>query len=69
MSAFPTTGTNALRDNRNNLRLEIARLQAIVALAGLRRLSATESLWSVLASRMLMMRRSMQHSTPSHQIC
>jgi alanine-alpha-ketoisovalerate/valine-pyruvate aminotransferase len=33
MSAFPTTGTNALRDNRNNLRLEIARLQAIVALA------------------------------------
>ena len=33
MSAFPSTGTNALRDNRNNLRLEIARLQAIVTIA------------------------------------
>lgn len=33
MSAFPTSGTSAIRDNRNNLRLEIARLQAIVTVA------------------------------------
>ena len=33
MSAFPTSGSNTLRDHRNNLRIEIARLEGIVAQA------------------------------------